>query len=73
MYSSFFHILDKVNGGWSGWSAGGCSKSCGTGTRKYVRYCTNPKPAYGGDPCSGSTSKTANCNTHACPLSMFTS
>merc|ERR1712055_558732 len=61
--------LCKINGGWTGWiKSGSCSKSCGSGTQKYYRTCTNPKPANGGAKCSGATTTTASCNTHKCPV-----
>ena len=65
----FIHILAKINGGWSGWSkTGSCTKNCGSGYQKYIRYCNNPKPAYGGASCAGSSTKTEKCNTHHCPV-----
>lgn len=54
-----------VNGGWSAWTGGACSVSCGTGTATYTRTCTNPAPANGGANCTGSTSNTVSC-TMAC-------
>jgi len=55
-----------VNGGWSSWRCGSCSKSCGGGTQSCTRTCTNPAPAYGGANCVGDSSQIQNCNTQAC-------
>ncbi|KAK3093008.1 hypothetical protein FSP39_009947 [Pinctada imbricata] len=57
-----------VDGGWSAWKAGSCSKTCGGGRQKLVRYCNNPKPAYGGRKCFGRDEKHVPCNTHKCPV-----
>lgn len=63
-------IPEKINGGWSEWSA--CSKDCGGGTQS--RTCTNPVPANGGSQClkdDGSTrslTETRSCNIQACPV-----
>ena len=60
-FSGDCRALDRVNGGWSGWSS--CSVTCGGGTQ--TRTCTNPRPANGGANCSGASSRA--CNTQACP------
>ncbi len=52
---------EPIDGGWSEWSA--CSVPCGGGIQ--TRTCTNPAPAYEGNPCEGPD--TQECNTHACP------
>eukprot|EP00112_Aurelia_sp_Birch-Aquarium-sp1_P019789 Seg4965.1 transcript_id=Seg4965.1/GoldUCD/mRNA.D3Y31 product=Hemicentin-1 protein_id=Seg4965.1/GoldUCD/D3Y31 len=58
-----------VNGGLSPWSSyGPCSKSCGGGTKKKTRACTNPAPEFGGSDCIGALSKSASCNTNRCPV-----
>ncbi|VDI50479.1 Hypothetical predicted protein [Mytilus galloprovincialis] len=58
-----------VHGGWSSWGSwSSCTKSCGSGTRYHTRSCSNPSPKNGGNSCSGSTSASASCNTHACPI-----
>ncbi len=57
-----------VNGGWSDWSWGSCSVSCGGGTQAGTRSCNNPSPSCGGASCSGSSTTTRACNTHPCPV-----
>ena len=42
-----------VDGGWSDWEYGPCSKTCGGGTLSLFRLCNNPKPSCGGKNCSG--------------------
>ena len=62
---------------WSAWMEGYCVsnnfKPCGNGkaTKKRIRTCTNPKPAYGGDPCSGETQKMEDCTLVPCPRESF--
>ena len=63
----YFNI---VNGGyteWSKWSS--CSVTCGGGTIKRQRNCTNPSPQFGGKDCSGSGPEllTQQCNPQKCP------
>jgi hypothetical protein len=55
-----------VDGAWSGWSYGVCSKSCGTGTQSMTRTCDGQN--YGGADCAGSTTSSQSCNTHECPV-----
>ena len=57
------HACDlPVDGKWSPWST--CSHACGsTGTQ--TRTCTEPAPAHGGAPCTGSA--TQPCNRFNCP------
>ncbi|CAG2209655.1 Hemicentin-1,Coadhesin,Thrombospondin-2,Thrombospondin-1,Mucin-like protein [Mytilus edulis] len=65
-----------VDGKWSSWSSwrgwSTCTKNCGTGNqvRTRSRYCTNPRPLYGGNRCPGLTTAVANrqCNTNPCPI-----
>lgn len=72
-----------VDGGWDTFEAAGdwgaCSTTCGDGlqTRTLSRTCTNPKPKYGGKPCSGSATKTETttcllkycvCGGNTCPV-----
>ena len=58
-----------VDGGWSSWKLGPCSKTCGGGIQNYTRVCNNPKPSCGGKKCEGVSSYTANktCNDLCCP------
>eukprot|EP00397_Hematodinium_sp_SG-2012_P040521 GEMP01044416.1.p1 GENE.GEMP01044416.1~~GEMP01044416.1.p1 ORF type:complete len:440 (+),score=42.27 GEMP01044416.1:96-1415(+) len=64
---SFYEVYDAVNGGWSSWGAyGACSKTCGGGTKRRTRECTNPAPSNGGSDCSGSGTENRSCNTEAC-------
>ncbi|CAC5382232.1 Coadhesin,Thrombospondin-1,Hemicentin-1,Thrombospondin-2,Semaphorin-5B [Mytilus coruscus] len=58
-----------VNGGWSAWSTtSDCTVACGGGSMSYSRTCNNPTPAHGGTDCSGSSTTSGKCNTHACPI-----
>ena len=57
-----------VDGGFTDWSSyGDCSATCGGGSQKSVRSCTNPAPAHGGDDCDGDSERTRNCNEQPCP------
>ena len=63
-----FSVCYVANGGWSAYGAyGACSKTCGGGTKKRTRTCTNPKPFGGGSSCSGASTQTVSCNTGCCP------
>jgi len=56
-----------IDGTWSSWgSFGKCDKSCGTGSQSRTRSCVGR--AFGGKACVGSTSNSAACNTHSCPV-----
>ena len=56
-----------VDGNFTSWeNVGNCSQSCGGGRQYQRRNCTNPAPAYGGNNCTGNTSRTISCNSHAC-------
>ena len=55
-----------VNGGWSNWSIGNCSKLCDGGVKKKTRSCSNPTPSCGGNSCVGKTIETVDCNTMPC-------
>uniref|UniRef100_A0A665URL2 ADAM metallopeptidase with thrombospondin type 1 motif, 16 n=1 Tax=Echeneis naucrates TaxID=173247 RepID=A0A665URL2_ECHNA len=50
---------------WSSWSA--CSRSCESGVTYRERQCNNPRPAYGGKFCEGSSRSYKLCNTQDCP------
>merc|ERR1712126_288642 len=63
-------IRKAVNGGWSSWSYGPCSQTCGGGTQTGTRSCNNPRPSGGGSKCPGSDIKTRKCNTHTCPMAV---
>ena len=49
-----------VDGGWSSWTCGSCSKTCG-GTKTCTRRCNNPTPACGGNDCPGSKVDERSC------------
>ncbi|KAL9951951.1 hypothetical protein ACROYT_G044709 [Oculina patagonica] len=59
-----------IDGGYTDWSASECSVTCGGGTQKLTRTCTNPPPSNGGRDCSrlGPAEKTQECNTQPCPI-----
>ena len=66
LFTPFFH--PPVDGGWSAWTSfGSCSKTCNGGTKLRTRSCSNPAPAHGGNPCTGSASDSSSCNAQACP------
>ncbi len=50
-----------INGAWTEWSNSTCSVTCGKGTKRRTRTCTNPAPKYGGKMCSGPDTKTETC------------
>ena len=58
-----------VNGNWSEWRLGPCSKACGGGIQNYTRVCDNPKPSCGGEECDGLAIYTPKkkCNDFCCP------
>ena len=41
--------------------------SCGGGIQNRSRTCTNPPPAFGGEPCPGENDETRSCNEDPCP------
>ena len=55
-----------VDGGWSSWTYGPCSKTCGGGIQTLTRTCDNPKPYCGGNGCSGLSTNQKSCNTNCC-------
>ena len=59
-----FYVVD---GNWSPWSTGDCSASCGGGTLKRTRTCSDPKPQYNGKDCPGDAEDEEKCNEKACP------
>lgn len=62
--------LCPIHGGFSEWTAfSECTKSCGNGTQRRARKCSNPKPKHGGRNCSslGPMIEIQQCNVHHCP------
>ena len=60
------HHSCPIDGTWHHWrSWGGCSRTCGGGTKRRSRSCNGPR--HGGRHCIGSTSDSRSCNTHSCP------
>ncbi|XP_067022317.1 A disintegrin and metalloproteinase with thrombospondin motifs adt-1-like isoform X6 [Acropora muricata] len=51
---------------WGVWSV--CSASCGSGTKKRLRSCTNPPPANGGEDCIERREEFQSCNEEPCPV-----
>ena len=61
------HVLFiTVDCEWEDWQIGGCSKTCGGGTRTNTRG-VKITAAHGGDECSGSSNITESCNIMECP------
>lgn len=61
-------FIITVDGGWSEWTEfESCSVTCGSGLNKRSRSCTNPKPEYGGNNCTGNDTKTQDCQERPCP------
>ena len=54
---------------WGNWSA--CSVSCGEGSQRRSRSCTNPPPRHGGPTCLeqglGEATEDQACNARPCP------
>ena len=69
-YCNKYHCV--VDGGWSSWRRGPCSKSCGGGTRQRTRVCNNPQPDCGGKECHGPIVDVESCNTNIYPGKTFT-
>ena len=69
MYANSLHVIIVVNGGWSEWENGPCTKTCGGGTMSMIRKCNNPEPSCGGNDCVGPSSilLEASCNDICCP------
>ena len=69
-YSQKYHMRCKcfvVDGGWSSWTKGSCSKTCGGGIRIDNRTCNNPTPSCGGLRCADSSTREESCNVSCCP------
>ena len=62
-----------VDGGWSSWVCGPCSKTCGSGTQSCTRSCNNPTVLCGGRQCIGSSVITRSCPSVCCPGKIVTS
>ena len=46
---------------------GECSRTCGGGVKKSVRYCNRPEPVNGGRYCTGKRERYQSCGTRECP------
>ena len=66
LYYSYALLLVLVDGGWSDWSPGECSVTCGGGERNLTRTCTNPTPSCNGSVCPGEDLRTEKCNMQCC-------
>ncbi|XP_037310815.2 A disintegrin and metalloproteinase with thrombospondin motifs 16 [Pungitius pungitius] len=56
------------HGQWSAWSSSSaCSRSCESGVTYRERQCNNPRPAFGGKFCEGTSRSYKLCNTEDCP------
>ena len=62
--------ISAVDGGWTSWSFGPCSKTHGGGIQKITRVCDNPKPLCGGKQCKGSNTDYIKCSDFCCPGKM---
>jgi hypothetical protein len=56
-----------VDGGWSEWTWGPCSVTCGGGVQTGTRACDNPAPSCNGAMCPGDNQTEAPCNAEPCP------
>ena len=60
-------MQDRIYSEWGDWES--CSATCGGGTMKRTRTCTDP--TNGGAACVGLTEETVNCNNFVCPDSKY--
>ena len=60
-------MSDVVDGGWSSWIHGLCSKTCGGGMRNVTRQCNNLKLSCEGNDCTSESHYTEKCNDICCP------
>ena len=76
-YGNSSHVLAcnthhcPVDGGYTAWSSfSRCTESCGNGTKRRSRRCTNPLPQFGGRNCSasGPSFETKVCFMRPCPV-----
>ena len=63
---SFFCNCYTVNGGWSSWRQGTCSKTCGGGIIRFNRICNSPSPKCNGLNCRGISFREETCNEFCC-------
>lgn len=62
------YLADKLDGGWSVWSAWStCTVSCGGGTQTRSRSCSEPVPVNGGAECVGHDTESQPCSSQDCP------
>lgn len=63
---NYFTAIDGNYSEWTTWSD--CSETCGGGSKKRTRTCTNPLPQHSGKNYSklGPASQTVNCSTDPC-------
>ena len=66
-------IIFIVDGGWSSWVNGSCSKTCGGGIKHDTRVCDNPRPSCGGKKCEGPSTHSSTCNEICCPGNSLSS
>ena len=72
--SDNIQLLILVDGNWTTWGNwGSCSRSCGLGHEMRQRFCVNPRPVAGGDPCAGSNKAFRPCNDIKCPGKILVS
>ena len=63
---NLYFNFSVVHGGWSSWTQGSCSKTCGDGIRNDSRICNNPIPSCGGLSCGGISTREEPCNETCC-------
>ncbi|XP_060071250.1 uncharacterized protein LOC132551155 [Ylistrum balloti] len=58
-----------IDGNWANWGSWtSCTRTCGGGTKRRSRTCSNPAKAHGGKDCAGSSSQDTSCNTQSCAV-----
>ena len=58
----------SAHGNWTKWMVlAPCTVTCGGGILTYGRFCSRPRPRFGGADCQGEEEKQEVCNTNACP------
>uniref|UniRef100_A0A7M5X1E9 Peptidase M12B domain-containing protein n=4 Tax=Clytia hemisphaerica TaxID=252671 RepID=A0A7M5X1E9_9CNID len=63
-------IPHAIHGGWSKWTGWSrCTRHCGIGVQQRERFCDNPSPRNGGQPCPGERIEHKTCNTRPCMAS----